>query len=327
MDFTLLIATHNRADDLRITLESARALRIPAGLAWELLVVANACSDATVALCTRMAGQLPLRVIEAPIPGKSRALNLGVAQASGEWIFQTDDDVLFDPGWADALWSATWTEPRPAFAGGRLLADPQMNPPRWICENAAALRFLPRVDAGPVARDLRNPGDGFLAGANFCYRRNAALAEPYREDLGPDGDNLSPPGSGQREPAARHVPSTLCEETELQERWLRSGRIGRYVPGAVIYHRDAPSRHTERYLRQWHFRTGCAAVVSGAERPVGRRIFGAPGYLWKGFAGSTLAALLSRPWSGREPSRACIAHQTRAAEALGQIHACRSLRP
>ena len=81
MDVTVAICTWNRADLLDRTLAEMAALRVPAGLRWELVVVDNNCTDHTDAVAARYAGRLPLRLLHQPTPGKSHAANLALDEA------------------------------------------------------------------------------------------------------------------------------------------------------------------------------------------------------------------------------------------------------
>src|SRR5204862_6920845 len=100
---SVVICTWNRAGLLDQTLARMRELHVPAGLAWELLVVNNNCTDDTDAVVARHAPHLPLRVVHEPKQGHSNARNRGVAEARGELVLWTDDDVQVDPGWLAAL--------------------------------------------------------------------------------------------------------------------------------------------------------------------------------------------------------------------------------
>ena len=99
---SVVICTWNRAGLLDQTLARMRELHVPAGLAWELLVVNNNCTDDTDAVAARHRGHLPLRPVREPTPGLSNARNKGLAEARGELILWTDDDVRVDPGWLAA---------------------------------------------------------------------------------------------------------------------------------------------------------------------------------------------------------------------------------
>src|ERR1700722_15935851 len=92
---SVIIATRNRADSLRITLEclaSAERAEIRA----EVVVVDNASEDHSRELVSAFAKRIPIRYLYAPelgTYGKSHALNCALDSASlGEIVAVLDDD-------------------------------------------------------------------------------------------------------------------------------------------------------------------------------------------------------------------------------------------
>jgi len=106
VEVTAIICTRNRATQLSQVLESASHLVVPPGLSWEFIVVDNGSSDNTADVVRRYAGRLPLRIVREEIPGLSNARNRGVAEARGDYICWTDDDVRLDPNWLAAYAAA-----------------------------------------------------------------------------------------------------------------------------------------------------------------------------------------------------------------------------
>ncbi len=78
MNVTVAICTWNRAKLLDQTLTRMQQLRIPANVAWELLVVNNNCTDDTDAIIAGHESALPLRRLFEPKPGLSNARNFAV---------------------------------------------------------------------------------------------------------------------------------------------------------------------------------------------------------------------------------------------------------
>lgn len=85
---TVVVPTHNRANDLRATLHhlSDQDFIDP----WEVIVVANACTDDTVGVLAEFPG---VRCVTDEVPSAPRARNLGLAAAAGEIVIFLDDDV------------------------------------------------------------------------------------------------------------------------------------------------------------------------------------------------------------------------------------------
>src|ERR1041385_1207937 len=95
---SVILCTHNRAGSLKRALASLSELEVPAGLEWELFVVDNNPPADPGAVVELAAGQarLPCRYLLEPRPGKSFALNAGVAQAVGKGLVFTDGYVSFE---------------------------------------------------------------------------------------------------------------------------------------------------------------------------------------------------------------------------------------
>ncbi|MBO1756042.1 glycosyltransferase family 2 protein [Allobranchiibius sp. CTAmp26] len=99
--FSVVIATRDRADHLRVALTSLQQQVY--GADFEVVVVDNAPrDDATRAVVEGMHADR-IRVVTEHRPGTSRARNAGVAAARHEWIAFTDDDVVVDPWWLHNL--------------------------------------------------------------------------------------------------------------------------------------------------------------------------------------------------------------------------------
>ncbi|WP_042393207.1 glycosyltransferase family 2 protein [Streptacidiphilus carbonis] len=97
---TVVIATRERPQLLARCLESLAAQRYPR---FETVVVDNApATDATRDLVKERFGDT-VRYVREPLRGLASAHNAGVAAALGEITAFTDDDVVIDAGWIEAL--------------------------------------------------------------------------------------------------------------------------------------------------------------------------------------------------------------------------------
>ncbi|WP_432495047.1 glycosyltransferase family 2 protein [Kineococcus gypseus] len=99
---TVAVCTRERPADLERCLEGLRRLRYRA---LEVLVVDNAPSSAATREVVERAAAADPRVRYAlePRPGLSRARNRALAEATGEVVAFTDDDVRVDPWWVHGL--------------------------------------------------------------------------------------------------------------------------------------------------------------------------------------------------------------------------------
>ncbi|MFP5219535.1 MAG: glycosyltransferase family 2 protein [Actinomycetes bacterium] len=232
---TVVVATRNRPESLQHCLASLAADPAPPG-GREVLVVDNAPDRRTEDVATAAgATWLP-----EPQPGKSHALNTGVATARGDAVLFLDDDVVVRPGWTRALADAV-TRPGVGVAGGRLLPRWSAPPPAWLDGPHAV--HLTLADHGAEPRVLQPPD--FPYGASMALRAAvlARLDPPFEPRLGPrPGLKLG------------------HEEVHLVERVRDLGLVAVHVPDAVGEHCVDPARVDRARLRRIVFQTGVGAA-------------------------------------------------------------------
>ena len=230
---TVAICTWNRCESLRTTLEEFCALRVPAGVDWELLVVANNCSDATGEVVESFVGRLPVRLLHEPTPGQSFARNLAIREARGRYLLWTDDDVLVDPNWMTALltaferFEATWVFGRsePEWPGRK---------PKWYSNRFRG--HFAVLDYGPtpfVVTDYEKHFYGLNFGGTVAAHRELG---GFRTDFGLKGSG----GAGG-------------EDTEMFGRAFQAQMRIVYTPDALVRHVIPEWRVGKRYhrRRQW----------------------------------------------------------------------------
>jgi len=131
----------------------------PTHVPVQLLVVANACTDGTVAVARSFeaaatASGWTMQVIDLPEPGKLNALNVGDDLARGELRLYLDADVIVSPPLVRMLVSELAATPSPRYASG----TPRISPARSAVTRAYA-RFWQQL---PFARS-EAPGFGVFA--------------------------------------------------------------------------------------------------------------------------------------------------------------------
>src|SRR5215831_4700728 len=96
MNISVVLATYNRAASLQVTLDTFLTQVVRFDVEWELLVVDNNSTDSTHDVVERFAraAHFPVRYIFEKRQGRSYSLNTAIAEAKGEVIDFTDDDVL-----------------------------------------------------------------------------------------------------------------------------------------------------------------------------------------------------------------------------------------
>ena len=219
MRLSVVVCTHDRADDLRRCLVALAALEDPVEV-----VVVDSASRSPVPFVDG------IRVVRLDEPGLSRARNAGLAAATGDLVAFVDDDAAVAPDWARRI-AAPFAEDDVGCVGGACLPVFVSARPRWLSERllqyAGVTRFRERRDA-LARRD-------YPFGANICFRRDA-LGEGFPEDLGRTGSALL---SG--------------EEVVAIDRVRASGYRVVLEPAAVAHHVVAPERCRGSYFwrRLW----------------------------------------------------------------------------
>lgn len=115
---TLLICAHNEEDVLERKLENALALDYPRE-SLEILVVDDGSTDHTAAIARRFAARGVRLESQSPRQGKSLAVNLGVARATGELVVLSDASPDYA---ANALGNAVrhFADPTVGVVSGRI---------------------------------------------------------------------------------------------------------------------------------------------------------------------------------------------------------------
>jgi len=94
VQLSVVIPARNEADRLPATLQEVSRYLASLGLHWEVVVVDNASTDATVRLVEEFASNNPgVRLMREPRPGKGAALRKGVLAAQGEVVLFSDADL------------------------------------------------------------------------------------------------------------------------------------------------------------------------------------------------------------------------------------------
>lgn len=263
---SVIIATRGRAASLAQTL-AAIVSQDGLGIPFEILVVDNGPDENTRRAVEAAARQrmVPVRYLLEPAPGKSHALNHGVAHARGDLLVLTDDDVLPAGGWLAAYLRAL-EETGADFAVGRILPLWGAEPPAWL---SPALYGVLAVPDGGTTRLLLAKGrheEIMPIGANMALRRRVL------ERIG--GWN---PDLGKLQGTLR-----TGEDHEYALRMLHAGFTGVYEPAAWVRHRVPADRLRYAYFHRWYVDNGAIQAGFEDEFPTGRRyVLKVPVYLWR----------------------------------------------
>ena len=280
MLITVAICTFNRAESLRLTLDSLLRMQVPADLTWEIVVVNNNSTDHTDDVIGEYVGRLPVRRELEPRAGKSNALNRAMDVAQGDYIVWLDDDVLADAGLLTAYVQAFLRWPEAAFFGGRI--KPKYDAPveKWVAESEAVLGgpYAIRDFGDHVHRLSADDEDHFPYGANWAIRKSEQQAFRYDPELGP-------------------VPNRIRnqEETEVIRQLLESGAIGYWIPDATVEHCIGRERQTLRYVAAYYESWGETLAFRNAAATAATPFwFGIPRRIWPRLVGWWVLYRLSR---------------------------------
>jgi glycosyltransferase involved in cell wall biosynthesis len=208
---SVIMATFNGAVTLPSTLEAFCRLERPRG-GIAFVVINNASTDQTASILRRFLSKLPLTILWEPRKGKSNAINRGIAEATGDLLVFTDDDVLPERDWLCRFLDAAETHPEVDLFAGKVRLFYPKKPPGWLQQLEAQGRAYAATPAslsrGPISPDQ-------LKGPNFMIRRKALADERFLPDIGGKS-----PG----------------DETEFARRLTNKGHRLFFIPEASVMH-------------------------------------------------------------------------------------------
>ena len=220
---TVVVCTRNRALELR---DCLRRLQLLDHAGLDVVIVDNAPADdlSRLAFVDEVGDDPRFRYVREPRPGLSCARNRGLAEATGEYIAYTDDDVRVDANWATALLrgftrnsavgcvtglvcTASLTTAAEHYFDGKVSWSAR-------CDRAVYNLDSPNMDAlYPYAAGL------FGTGASMAFRTAALRA------LGGFDEAL---GAGTRTAGG--------EDLDIFVRIIRAGMSIAYEPASVAWH-------------------------------------------------------------------------------------------
>lgn len=219
--WSVIIATRNRPEALRSCLASILSARSNV----EVIVVDNNSShpDATEAAARSVAPGV--KVMFEPVPGASRARNRGIAAASGDFVMLTDDDVVVDPLWFDAMERRFERQPELAAATGLVAPVSVSTTAEQLFEQFGGFGKGPAPRSFDLYRN-RPPSPLFpWAAGQFGSGNNVAFRASVLSQVG-GFDELLGPGT----------PTCAGEDLDLFVRTILAGHCLGYEPTALTWH-------------------------------------------------------------------------------------------
>jgi glycosyltransferase involved in cell wall biosynthesis len=244
MEFSIIIPTYNRADELRETIRSIARLQVSGD--WELLIVDNNSTDATRSVVEGERGTFPssLRYLFEPEQGRYAALNTGIRAAAGKIIATTDDDARVEPDWlrrAAAGLDAFGCD----YVGGKVLPIWKGTRPEWLPNRPGRhWSVIALQDHGDTPREF-GVGIPWPLGINTATRREAF-----------DKTDLFDNRLGRKAGTLRNQ-----AQREWHLRARAAGLRGFYVPEMIVHHVIEPERLRKAYFRRWFYWHGISRAI------------------------------------------------------------------
>ena len=220
---SVIVPSHNRCSSLKRTLDGLEKQKDHDGR-MEVIVVADGCTDDTVAMLHKYKSSFPLTVLEQPGQGAAAARNKGAEKASGSLLLFIDDDIV-----------PTET---------------------WLQSHISAHRAHPRcIGMGPYYPVRQGRADyASLEVRLWWHRKFASLQEEghrftYRDLL---SGNLSMQAALFKAVNGfdEGIRSAGGEDYELGARLIQHGIPFRFIPDAVAYHYEHETMNLSRMLKR-----------------------------------------------------------------------------
>ena len=257
LSMTVAVCTRNRTAGLASCVDSLIKLAYPD---LDILVVDNAPVDDRAKRLINNSYPT-IRYFREPKPGLNWARNRALAEAKGNVIAYTDDDVVVDSGWAAAIAAAFASNPNVEAVTGLVVPQELETPAQRLFEEYGGFdRGFKRrwIRAMPGIRDKQAPwGTGqFGTGANMAFRTES-LRRVGGFDPALDVGTVTNGGG----------------DLEILFRVLRHGGTLVYEPRAIVRHRhrrsyeELKSQITNNGIGLMsYFRRACIAYPSERSR-------------------------------------------------------------
>ena len=222
MKFSIILATCNRSEIIKTTLESIIAIEIGEGLSLEVIVVDQSFDDKTYDTVISYQDNCELVYIHALKKGLSHSRNIGLDIATGDIVCFGDDDCSYESRALSTVVSKLKSDRLDLVCGS--VIDP---------ETGALTKYTP--SSVPHSLTLRHfyrdiTSISIFVTKVFIEQYNIRFDEKF--------------GLG--------ASFSSCEEVDFVRRCLEKNAKGTYFPEIKVYHENQPSysaEKTELYAR------------------------------------------------------------------------------
>ena len=296
--FSLVVCTRNRREQLLRLLESVREHCADRAQTWDVLVVDNGSSDGTrdAVMAESNGFPLPVTLVEEPRTGIAFARNRGLTDSRGGIIAFVDDDVTLEPGYFTAM-EAAFSPDDVAVVGGRILT---VFPPSAPADYVRVVRRERCGSTGEYDLGLQSIDLGTQTSVRFPHGGNSAFRRSVLSRV-----------AGFKTELGWGVEAVPGEETEFYMRALAAGFRIVYAPRAAVLHHLQPEKANWEALRLWHIGYGHALVRMRARLGLPRRLLCAAGHVftWIWHAAQVIA----------DPSRRSLRPRRKCWQAEGRV--------
>jgi glycosyltransferase involved in cell wall biosynthesis len=238
IELTVLLATRNGANVLPRTLDGY-VRQAEVDFSWKLIVVDNGSTDETPDVIKQFQAKLRLDALVDPVPGKNRALNMGLKTIEGNTVVLSDDDAIPHPGFLTAWRNALQMKPECDVFGGSIIPLFDLPPPEWMARTEIKFveLFASRQDLpeGPI-----DPHEIF--GPNMAVRRTViANGIRFNERIGPNGADPN---------------YAIGSEHDFCLNATRRGHKTWFTPEPTVWHIVRAHQLTFEYWRKRAYRLG-----------------------------------------------------------------------
>jgi GT2 family glycosyltransferase len=174
LPLSVVVPCYNAADTIGAQLEALADQQWPQP--WEVIVVDNRSTDASMAVIKRYCGRIPhFRVVSASArQGQPYALNVGIAASMAEAIAICDADDVVAPGWVAAMGEALSTCD---FVAGRM--ETQRLNPEWVHASIGNHPQLVGLQMSSYPPYLPHAGSGNLGIKRSVHDRVGGFSEEF----------------------------------------------------------------------------------------------------------------------------------------------------
>jgi len=257
MRISILIATYNRAQKLKKTLDSILSLPTISPHIFEVLVIDNNSKDNTKEVVDSFLIKKLINIVYIfeHQQGKVFALNKGIEEAQGDIFVFTDDDVTFDSNWLRTIIDNFESDEINCLTG-KIVSLCEIAPPIWYSKKLATV--IVGIDYSDKKTFIK-----WATGANMAFRK-----EVVKKVRGFD-----------------FLPELINEDVFFSKKLLENGYKIVYDPAMLVYHHFDSKRFTKKYFRKWYWLQGRAQaeIFRKDDLSTVRKIMNVPFYRYREF--------------------------------------------